>query len=253
MSYRILLVDDEKWVRTALRKTIEKSSLPVQVVHESSNGIDAWDWLRANEADLVFTDIRMPVMDGLALVKAIGEQRLPVGVVIISGHDDFAYAQQAMRHGVFDYLLKPVEEEELARCVRSWIGKKEDEEADARKEPDAEIDIQDLPAVEQVIHHIVTKRAFDLSSSDAAELVHLNPSYFSKIFKQHTGVTYTDYITGLKIGEAARLLEKTALRVTEIGERLGFSDPAYFSNTFKKTIGQTPSEYRKHYQPKKDV
>ncbi|WP_028610090.1 response regulator transcription factor [Paenibacillus harenae] len=244
MDYRLMLVEDEKWVRVALKKVIEKAELPVQVVHEASNGMEALDWLRCNEADLVLTDILMPVMDGLTLLEELQANGFGANVVMISGHDDFKYAQQALRKGAFDYLLKPVEKKELGACLRAWIKKKEETES-GEKAAAPEVNVQELSPVDQVIHHIESNRVYDMSSAEAAEWVHLNPSYFSKLFKQTKGMTFTDYVTAMRMRDAAALLEKTSLRVTEIAERLGFTDPAYFTNTFKKTIGHTPSEYRK--------
>jgi YesN/AraC family two-component response regulator len=119
--YTILLVDDERWVRTALRKTIEKADLPFRVVHELSNGVEAYDWIIANQVDLVITDIRMPVMDGLALIEKLDLERTETPkIIIISGHDDFENARHALRLGAFDYLLKPVEVEDMKKCLIQW-------------------------------------------------------------------------------------------------------------------------------------
>ena len=68
---KILLVDDERWVRTALKWTINKLNLPLQVIHECENGLEALDWIKQNDVDLVLTDIRMPIMDGLSFVKEL--------------------------------------------------------------------------------------------------------------------------------------------------------------------------------------
>jgi YesN/AraC family two-component response regulator len=85
----------------------------------------------------------------------------------------------------------------------------------------------------------------DMTLTETASMVHLNPSYFSKLFKQQTQVNFTDYLTKVRMKEASGLLGKTSLRISEVAERLGYADLAYFSNTFKKTMGSTPSDYRK--------
>ncbi len=253
MTCRVLLVEDEKWVRTALRKVLEQSNLPLEVLHEASNGMEAWDWLASHEADLVLTDIRMPVMDGLALLQEMKQSRHPADVMIVSGHDDFAYAQQALRLGARDYLLKPVETDEVIRRIGPWLAEREERErsvpaANGAIGAEPEVRWEELSPVEQVLHHIHAKRSFRLTLAEAADMVHLNPSYFSKLFRKRTAATFTDYMTTVRIREAARLLERTSLRVAEIAERLGFADVAYFSNTFKKITGHTPSEYRKERQ-----
>jgi len=115
-----MLVEDEKWVRVALRKVIEKSALPIRVAHEAADGISALDWLREHTVDLVFTDIRMPLMDGITLLKEIRRYGYKCDVVIVSGHDDFTYARDAIRHGAIDYLLKPVEVEHIESCIAHW-------------------------------------------------------------------------------------------------------------------------------------
>lgn len=228
----------------------QQANLPLQVLHEASNGIEAWDWLAAHEADLVLTDIRMPVMDGLTLLQEMKRSRHPADVMIVSGHDDFAYAQQALRLGARDYLLKPVETDEVIRRIGPWIEERERSAsaANGAARADPAVRWEELSPVEQVLHHIHAKRSFRLTLAEAAAMVHLNPSYFSKLFRKRTSATFTDYMTTVRIREAARLLERTSLRVAEIAERLGFADVAYFSNTFKKTTGQTPSEYRKERQ-----
>ncbi|MFM9277535.1 response regulator transcription factor [Paenibacillus jiagnxiensis] len=247
MTYRILLVEDEKWVRTALRKVIEKISLPFTVIHESPNGMEAWEWLEHSHADIVLTDIRMPVMDGLTLLKQIRNEGKPADIIIVSGHDEFAYAQQAVRLGAFDYFLKPVEAEEMTECFRSWLQRQKTAASVSKVQQTGKQ--HPRTPVEQVIHYIESNQRFDLMLAEAAALAHLNPSYFCKLFKQQKGVTFTDYMTSVRMREAARLLEHTALRITEIADRLGFADAAYFSNTFKKEAGTSPSEYRKRLHP----
>jgi YesN/AraC family two-component response regulator len=239
--YTILLVDDERWVRTALRKTIEKAELPFKVIHELSNGIEAYDWIKANEVDLVITDIRMPVMDGLALIEKLDEENLEMPqIIIVSGHDDFQYAQRALRMGAFDYLLKPVEVEDMRKCLTQW------EQARQTALPeDKDFEISELSPIEQILRHIEAAMPGDITLKEAASKVHLNASYLSQLFKQQMNKNFVDYVTERRMQEAVKLLKSTSLRIYEIAERLGYNDLAYFSNSFKKLIGHTPSEYRK--------
>lgn len=241
--HSILLVEDERWVRTALRKTIEKTGLAFRVIHEITNGVEAVDWLNDHAVDLMLTDIRMPVMDGLALMEEIRRRKIGTDVVIVSGHDDFAYAQRAIRSGAFDYMLKPVEAENMKVCLQKWLNHR-NQEVIVQPE-DNFVDLKELSSVEQVIRRIDSMPVPDMTLTEAAAMVHLNPSYFCKLFKQQTHVNFTDYVTKVRMKEATRLLEKTSLRISEIAERLGYADLAYFSNTFKKTMGSTPSDYRK--------
>jgi YesN/AraC family two-component response regulator len=245
--FDILLVDDERWVRTALKKTIEKTGLPFRVVHESTNGVEAMDWLADNKVSIIITDIRMPVMDGLAFMKQIRTRDKDTAIVIISGHDDFAYAQQAVRLGAFDYMLKPAETETVAMCLQDWLDRRNKALVNG---PGTDLfDLNEISPIEQVTRYIDSMAVPKLKLTEAAAMLHLDPSYFSKLFKQRTQVNFSDYMTMKRMETAVRLLEETSLRISEIAERLGYADLAYFSNIFKKTMGRAPSEYRKRPMP----
>lgn len=238
----ILLVDDERWVRKALIWTINQLELPLKVVHECSNGLEALDWVKENEVDLILTDIRMPVMDGIQLVKELGSLNKSMDVVVISVHDEFQFVQQAIRSGVFDYLLKPIDEEELRACLDKYL--KKNTSIDSKEN---EVTEESIPAssIEKVLKYISKTPINQVNLKDAANHVHMNPSYLSQLFKQQLNQKFVDYVTEIKIQEGKKLLANTTLRMSEIADRLGYADVAYFSNNFKKITGLSPSEFRK--------
>jgi YesN/AraC family two-component response regulator len=240
---KILLVDDERWVRTALKWTINKLNLPLEVVHECQNGLEALDWIKMNEVDLVLTDIRMPIMDGLALVKELNSLNGSYDVMVISVHDEFQFVQQAMRSGVTDYLLKPIEENEIKVCLEKWLTKKNNEVKSNKLALPVKENMP-LSTIERVLDYINRTPLDQITLKEAAESIHINPSYLSQLFKQHLNKKFVDYITELRIEESKRLLHNTTLRMAEIAERVGYSDLAYFSNNFKKIVGSSPSEFR---------
>jgi YesN/AraC family two-component response regulator len=240
----ILLVDDERWVRSALKWTINQLNLPLQVAHECENGLDALDWIKQNDVDLVLTDIRMPIMDGFTLVRELSKLNGEQDVVVISVHDEFHFVQQALRSGVTDYLHKPIEENELRICLEKWLEKRKAEEV--KKNVVHHVDEQaPTSTIEQVLNYIKKTPLSEVTLHDAAANVHVNASYLSQLFKQQLNKKFVDYLTELRIEEGKRLLLQTTLRMSEIAERIGYSDLAYFSNNFKKITGHTPSEFRK--------
>jgi YesN/AraC family two-component response regulator len=99
--------------------------------------------------------------------------------------------------------------------------------------------------IEQVLNYIKKTPLSEVTLHDAAEKVHINSSYLSQLFKQQLNKKFVDYLTEQRIEEGKRLLLHTTLRMSEIAERIGYSDLAYFSNNFKKITGSTPSEFRK--------
>jgi YesN/AraC family two-component response regulator len=242
--HSVLLVEDERWVRTAVRRTIERTELPFRVQGECGNGLEALDWLNEHPVDLIIADIRMPVMDGLTFVDQLQERGRRPSVIMLSGHDDFTYVQHALRSGVFDYLLKPVETEEMKACLDKWL-KMRTKSGDPSKLGEIQ-DVLELSPVEQVVRLIRERLPGDITLTEAAAAVHLNPSYLSQLFKQRMNQTFVDYVLQLRMNEAERLLTHTSLRISEIAQRLGYADISYFSNTFKRFKGRSPSEFRKN-------
>lgn len=241
-AYKVLLVEDERWVRLVLREVVKETELPFRIVHECGNGLEALDWLKENDVHLVLADVKMPVMDGLSFVEQVGALPGKPSIVFVSGHDDFHAARQALRWGVVDYLLKPVEAEEMAAVLRRWMAERDKKAAPAPPPAPAE----EASMIDRVLQLIRAAPVHSLSLTDIAAKVHMNPSYLSQYFKQHTGTNFIDYIVGLRMEEARRLVACTTLRVSEIAERLGYNDTAYFSNAFKKATGQSPLDYRKN-------
>lgn len=115
MPYKIMLVDDEEEVRTSIIRKMDWEALGFHVVGDAENGEDALEKIHILDPDVIITDIHMPYMDGLQLAETVKEKYPGKEVVIFSGYNDFEYAKQAMKCGVTEYILKPVNSEELGR------------------------------------------------------------------------------------------------------------------------------------------
>ena len=106
--YNILVVDDEARQREAVINSVDWQRAGFNVVGDAENGIEALEQLEKLEPDLILTDIKMPLMTGLELARKAREVRPATKFVILSGYDDFEYAQEAFKYNVIRYLLKPV-------------------------------------------------------------------------------------------------------------------------------------------------
>ena len=116
--YSIILVDDEEEVRKSIIKQIDWESAGFKVVGDAENGEDGLEKIELLEPNVVLTDIRMPYMDGLTLTEKIRQRYPSTKVVIFSGYDDFEYAQRAIKLNVTEYILKPVNVEELTSILK---------------------------------------------------------------------------------------------------------------------------------------
>jgi len=128
-TMRLMVVDDEPIILNGIIRMIQKAQTSFVEIVGASDGIDALEKLACFQPDLILTDIHMPEMDGLALIKEIQERNLCNRFVILTGYGDFAYARQALRYHVIDYLLKPINMEELVRVLdKTAIAIKEEQE-----------------------------------------------------------------------------------------------------------------------------
>ena len=131
--YRILLVDDEEEVRKGILRKMDWEKLGFQVAGDAENGEEALEKIEQLKPDVVMTDIRMPYMDGLTLTSRIRQKYPSMKVLIFSGYDDFEYAQQAIKLNVTEYILKPVNVEELTEILNR-VRENLDEEIEQRRD-----------------------------------------------------------------------------------------------------------------------
>lgn len=115
--YQVIIADDEPWSIYGLKTLIDWESLGFTIVATAPDGLATLDAVRQHRPDLLISDIRMPGLDGLQLIRALKEENLDTAVVLVTGYSDFAYAQEALRQGVFDYLVKQVRRGELTAAL----------------------------------------------------------------------------------------------------------------------------------------
>ena len=161
----LYLADDERWVLMGLRKLIQKSGLPYQVIGEADNGLSALKDLRTLRPQALFTDIRMPGLSGLELIQTIDKEKLGIQTVLISGYSDFEYARTALRFGVFDYILKPIKEEELFDILSRLA---ENFQTEQKKITEEEIVMEDY-GISMIVQEIQNNYTKDISLQQLAE------------------------------------------------------------------------------------
>ena len=126
MSMKVMLVDDEPFILQGLSVVIDWEKEGYEIVKKASDGQEALDYLREHEVDLIITDIRMPKVNGIELLETVRAEKLSEAyIVILSGYNDFKYAQAAIRYSAMEYILKPVQKEQLLENVRRVAKKRE--------------------------------------------------------------------------------------------------------------------------------
>lgn len=248
----ILIVDDEPRTRLGIQKTLAVWSAGSRRVEAAASAVEALDWVRANPVHVLITDIRMPEVDGLQMLETLARRGpLPV-VIVISGYAEFDYAKKALRLGVFDYLLKPIDKSILIETVQKAL-----ERCDGKERLDAMEKIVDPllleasreearygAAIKEAVRYISNHLQENISMKQVAEQLHLNASYFSVLFKEQTGMTFSEYVKRRRLQSAKELLLTTRMPVWEIAENVGYQTAKYFIKVFKDAEGVSPSQYR---------
>jgi two-component system response regulator YesN len=258
-DFKLLLVDDEEGVRNAIARMVDWSSIGVKLCAPAKDGVDALEKVREYCPDILLMDIRMPGKTGLEVIAEIAcHDEWIIKSVILSGYDDFAYAQKALRLGAVDYLLKPCMPEDILKAVDSAKQSViKERERRSLKQGMGERPATDRTTghrfIDAAIEHIRENYDKDISLAATAEAVFLSPGYFCTLFRQYTGQNYVDYLNGVRLNEACRLLSQSLMKTYEIAYAVGFRDETYFTKLFKKQYGVSPSEHRKRGNVKESL
>ena len=237
--YSVYIADDEMWVIVGLKKRIEKTGLPFQVVGEANNGVMALEEIEKKKPDILFTDIRMPGYNGLELLELLRKKELDTKVVLISGYAEFEYAQSAIRNGAYDYLLKPIDQDKLQTVLERILGDGSTESGN----------VQELVApstIRKIMDEIKEHYTENITLTGLAEKYSISVSYLSELLKEHLQLSFSEYISSMRIQKAKELLADDSLSIEQIAEQTGYNDYFYFTKVFKKNTGISPSKYRKN-------
>jgi YesN/AraC family two-component response regulator len=238
----LLVADDEPIVRTSIRRYVLERDLPVSGVYDAANGQEAIELALKHAPDIALLDIRMPGVNGLDAAAAILKEKPDTRIVMVTAYDEFEYARAALRAGVDDYLLKPLDPEALARRGRDVLRAKMELAAAARVGADKHIH----PLVAMVSRHVNAHLGDNLHLDGIARAVYASPAHCSRVFSRHAGVSISGFIAQRRLERSMELLADTYMSVTDIAAEVGFSSPAYFASWFKRLAGLSPLQYRKH-------
>ncbi len=241
---KVLIVEDEEMIRKGIVLTVDWAALDCVVVGEASNGLEGLEAARRLEPTLIITDIKMPQMDGIEMVRALRAEGCGAYVIILTAYDHFSYAQSALRLGAVDYLLKPFHDGDLEAAVTQLRRRIEADSADAagpgapRKGDKSKYVLE---AMDYISKHYNDP---EICVGTVAQNLNISEGYLSHTFKKETDYTLLNYLTRYRIHKAMELLKDCRVKVYEVAERVGYRDIAYFSATFKKYTGVSPSEYQ---------
>ncbi len=254
----ILLVEDEEVIRTGLMYTVDWLAMGAVVIGAAKDGKEGLEMIQSLKPDMVISDIRMPVMSGLEMIRqarAVGLRFIPI---LLTSYSDFDYAKQAIELQVFDYIVKPVSDEKLAEVVQR-AGKQlerdkalqhvEHTEAAYPGNADNTIlvikHIPDNPHVNACLNSIEQDYTGHPSIESLADELKVSVSYLSRIFKQTTSMTFLDFLNKYRVQKAIELLSSREYKVYEVASVTGFTNYKRFYEVFKRYTGISPTDFVK--------
>ena len=241
---KVLVVEDEEMIRKGIVLAVDWAAMDCVVVGEAANGVEALEAVERLNPSLIITDLKMPRMDGIEMLRCLRDRGNHVYVIILTAYDSFTYAQSALRLGAVDFLLKPFHDGDLEQAVTALRRRMEGAE---REEPA-------LPGLKKGDKSKYVLEAMDyigkhyqdpnISISDIALDLGISEGHLSRTFKKETDYTLLNYLTRYRIHKAMELLRDCRVKVYEVAAQVGYRDSTYFSATFKRVTGLTPSEYQ---------
>lgn len=258
----ILLVEDEEIILNGVSDIIKGMtdfSCKLYKVKSGPEGLKISEKVHPN---LIITDILMPEMTGLDFIEIAQRKNLCKNYVILSGHDQFSFAQRAIRYNVIDYLLKPIDKEQLHKDivkVHNTLPQEGRQQSDTILPNIAyfrqKVNNTNYPtSLKMVISYINDNYTKDISLQLISNDLMLHPSYISSLINNYLGISFTNYLDFLRIKKAAILLINSPnIPVSEISFMSGYSNERRLYNAFQKHLQMTPGDFRNKYMVTTDA
>ncbi len=237
---KLLIVDDEYYTCEGLKKAIDWAQYGIEVADTCGSAEEALNIVASQKTDIILTDIKMRDMDGLEMIEILRRDGFDGQIVVMSGYQYFEYAKRAIDSGVRKYLVKPLDFDELAGIMKQI--------SDELSAAQPKYNIKQGKATEiivDIMQYIDEHFSEEIQLSAFAAKHFRDVTYISKLFKEYTGMNYTDYLADKRIEKAKKLLTETGMAVEDIAAGVGYNDMAHFRKVFRSKTNMSPGQYRK--------
>ena len=244
--WKVMIADDENYMLEAMEHLIDWKKMDCELVYKASNGQMLLEQIKKNPPDIIITDIKMPLVNGIEVAKYVYEHMIPAKVIILSAYAEFQYAQEAIKYDVCGYIIKTSVIEMLPDMIQKAIDKLS-APAEIEKESEEYFSDDILGRLQKYIsEHYMDK----LNLTQISQEIHANGSYLSRLYKMKTGQNLFDVINKMKLDKAKEYMSQ-GKRIYEIAQMVGFDDVSYFSRVFRKQEGCSPREYENKLKEEK--
>jgi two-component system response regulator YesN len=246
MIKRVMIVDDDIVVRHGIRCALPWEKYGFFIDQEASNGKQALELIRQRAPDILVTDVKMPVCDGLQLCAKASELIPNLPMIILSGYEDFEYAKQAIHLGVKEYIVKPVEVDVLLEVLQTVTKRKTNsiDECTSITRLILGASILQNRIIRNAIHVVEKRYMEQFAMGEVAAELGLSKSYFGRQFKNKAGMSFIEFVNRYRIECAKELLGNPDLKGNDIAEMVGYQSYKYFHENFVRYVGCSPQRFR---------
>jgi two-component system, response regulator YesN len=260
MNYKVVLIEDEYLIRSRIKNMIANSGLPCEIAAEADDGIKGLEELKRSMPHIAIVDINMPNMNGLVFAQEARKLLPEIVIMILTGYRLFDYAAEAINLGIFKYILKPIDKEELIANLAQAVAKLDKSDTPLRCKPEfsaisfmrsacpikAGATSSERLIAQQVRGFLESEFRNDGIGLDAVAVsVSKSPNHVSETFSRAMGKSVMEYLTELRLNYARSfILENPDSTLEVIASQAGYSDQYYFSRKFKQLFGQSPIKFR---------
>lgn len=247
----VILIDDEEVAVNALRRRVDWKKHGFDKVFAANSTQQAQEIFQSHIIGVMISDIEMPGGSGLELFEWVKTYYPTVECVFVTCHPEFEYMRKAMQLGSADYILKPIDYEELDEVLSQLVERiRHHRRTEAippevmRKMADVWSEREKEDIVDTVESYIREHIHEDIYIADIAKRVCLNEQYLMRTFKKNTGISILEFITNERVWLAKELLVSTNYPINKIANSVGYGNYSYFTKLFKRNTGLTPQAYR---------
>lgn len=235
--YGVYLVDDDTLILEELVNMVPWLDNGFEVLGSSTNPVVAIDEIEELKPDVVFCDLKMPQMDGNELIRYIKERKIDTEYVMISAYDSFENVRAFFQQSGFDYILKPVKEDDMQMVLEGLIGKLR-----KKKPATTEETVTDNKTFNSMIDYIKDNFTEKISLDILSEKFGFSKNYICGMFSKYLNTSLTCYLTEIRMAHAQKLLKDSKLLMKEVAMECGYEEYYHFSRVFKAYYGISPKE-----------
>ncbi|PLT35374.1 helix-turn-helix domain-containing protein [Bacillus sp. V5-8f] len=244
----LLIVDNDLMARKEICSIVQESKYHFLSVYESSTVQRGLLLLKQSQPSALIIDLSLPDMDGIQFGRTALQLYPTLPIIVVTQLKMFELVQQSMNSGFASFLLKPLSKNELIETFDRVLAPEISSQVHYGINNASGEFITDLKnPIESAIQYIQLNYGDALTLKDISNKVYLSPSYFSRLFKEETGMTFVEYVTFVRVQKAKGMLRLSSLPIEVIANNTGFANSSYFATAFKKLVGKTPTEYREQF------